>query len=61
MGPYGPSVEARKELNLKTLKALYGDRPYEELRQCAIEESARRMAEYNAQQKDIQEEQHEVR
>jgi len=41
MGPYGPSVEERKRLQLEFLKAKYGDKPYDELVNLASEESYR--------------------
>jgi len=41
MGPYGPSVEERKRLQLEYLKTKYGDKPIEELVNIASEESYR--------------------
>ncbi len=45
MGPYGPSVEERKRVQLEFLKSKYGDKPYDELRQLAVQESSRKMKE----------------
>jgi len=47
MGPYGPSIEEKKALNLKTLRRLYGDLPYDELIRKADESMMKKIEEYN--------------
>jgi len=43
MGPYGPGVKEINKFQLECLKAKYGDKPYDELRRLAMEESSRQI------------------
>ncbi len=47
MGPYGPSVEERKRVQLKELKEKYGDLPYKELIILANEAMAEKIREFD--------------
>jgi hypothetical protein len=47
MGPYGPSVEERKRLQLEELKEMYGDHPYEDLLRLADEEMTKKIEDLN--------------